>query len=194
MTVSRPATEMSAQQVALELAGYIAPALRCVTAEASRRPVKLVKNGTWEVTGEATLGEGLRGLAKIHDLEHTPAEGRRPAEALCLVCAHVIKVVKHAPIRKVCDKCLRPPCAKCGGATGARSGSMRQRSLRKGAPAMCQKCNPRHPHVTSCKHGHPLTDDNVYVAPKTGFRTCIKCRRNSNNKRRRRDSAPGDAC
>jgi hypothetical protein len=30
---------------------------------------------------------------------------------------------------------------------------------------------------THCKYGHELTDDNVYVYPKNGYRYCIQCKR-----------------
>jgi len=31
---------------------------------------------------------------------------------------------------------------------------------------------------THCKHGHPLSGDNLYVQPKNGYRYCRECARN----------------
>jgi hypothetical protein len=38
---------------------------------------------------------------------------------------------------------------------------------------------------THCKNGHPLAGDNLYVAPRTGWRACRTCRRASRQKTRR---------
>lgn len=34
----------------------------------------------------------------------------------------------------------------------------------------------RNEHKTHCKHGHPLSGDNLYIVPKTGHRQCRACR------------------
>lgn len=39
---------------------------------------------------------------------------------------------------------------------------------------------------TQCPYGHPLSGDNLYVAPKTGARACRTCRQENNRKRRAR--------
>lgn len=38
---------------------------------------------------------------------------------------------------------------------------------------------------THCKHGHPLSDDNLYVQPSTGYRYCRTCKRTSEQKRKK---------
>lgn len=40
-----------------------------------------------------------------------------------------------------------------------------------------QEENMRRARLTSCRRGHPLTDENVYVTPSTGARTCRVCKR-----------------
>lgn len=40
-----------------------------------------------------------------------------------------------------------------------------------------QEENMRRARLTSCRRGHPLSDDNVYVTPSTGSRTCLTCKR-----------------
>lgn len=51
--------------------------------------------------------------------------------------------------------------------------------------------------MTHCKHGHPLSGDNLYVQPKTGYRYCRECNRRrtriSDAKRRAREKAARDA-
>lgn len=39
---------------------------------------------------------------------------------------------------------------------------------------MCQRCR-RDGRRTQCKQGHALAGDNVYVAPRTGYRSCRIC-------------------
>lgn len=48
---------------------------------------------------------------------------------------------------------------------------------------------PYNPRQTQCKRGHFLTDENVYVAPGTGFRACRQCKRfhDQESKRRKKE-------
>jgi hypothetical protein len=32
-------------------------------------------------------------------------------------------------------------------------------------------------HLTYCIHGHELSEENTYIAPKTGYRQCLTCKR-----------------
>lgn len=146
----RPAAEMTPEQAEQELRGYISPALRRVTAEAMRRPVKLVKNGTWDVTGKGTLGEGLKGLAKIHELEHAPAEGKRPKSVDCESCGKPIVVMRRGAIPKVCtgaggcfrqSVCAGERCRKRPPASAFEAHSVR---VRGGRPWRCHSCSKSH--------------------------------------------------
>lgn len=53
-----------------------------------------------------------------------------------------------------------------------------------GLEAVTHGENVRRSHSVrdGCKRGHPLTADNVYIAPKTGIRACRTCKRMHNQK------------
>ncbi len=55
----------------LEFAAIVAPVLRSASEKTKTRRAKFYNQETGEVTGEGTVLEALRGLAKIHNLEHT---------------------------------------------------------------------------------------------------------------------------
>lgn len=46
----------------------------------------------------------------------------------------------------------------------------------------------RGPGQTHCKRGHPLSGDNLYTSPKTGYRSCITCRRDRLRRYRKQQS------
>jgi hypothetical protein len=41
--------------------------------------------------------------------------------------------------------------------------------------------------VALCKHGHPLTEDNIYVNPKRGVTECATCRKENAKRWRERN-------
>jgi hypothetical protein len=51
-------------------------------------------------------------------------------------------------------------------------------SHRSGVTNTCRACRrrPPKPARTECEHGHALTEDNVYVYPRSGIRQCRACR------------------
>lgn len=131
----------------LELAGYIAPALRCVKADTAQRRVKLV-NKDGEVTGEATLGDALKGLAKIHELEHAVADGQRPKEVACQLCGKPVSVAKKASrLPKACrDGCDRQKtCATdgCEAVPSKKAFQLNRIKSRGGALWRCKACARR---------------------------------------------------
>ncbi len=141
----KPAAEMTEEQREQELRGYIAPALRCVSAEKAARRVKVTKGGPsvpgvpWEVEAEATVGDALKGLAKIHDLEHTPAEGQRPASVRCKRCGKPVKVEPRGLIPASCvDGCIR--ACVCGRRIGKDCSKV---AARQGIAPMCKPCSVR---------------------------------------------------
>ena len=103
----------------LELAGYIAPALRRVKAEAMQRRVTIVhKDGS---TKPGVLGDALKGLAKIHELEHAVAEGQRPKVVVCQDCGRTVSVNFNGVVPSRCKEgvgCRTSadvlPCRWCG--------------------------------------------------------------------------------
>lgn len=40
-----------------------------------------------------------------------------------------------------------------------------------------------HPQLDKCKNGHPQTEANIYVLPKTGYRSCKICKNEGQAKR-----------
>lgn len=130
----------------LELAGHIAPALRRVKHETAQRRVKLVdKDGA--VTGEATLGDALKGLAKIHELEHAVADGQRAKFVTCHCCGLPVPQEKKAGMpRRACKEgegCAKQTeCAgdNCGKSTPRHAFAKKNVVARDGAPWRCSPC------------------------------------------------------
>jgi len=99
----------------LELAGYIAPALRRATEKAKSRPVKFYNQETGDITKHATHEEALKGLAKIYELEHTVQDGVRPRAVLCKFCGCPVQVPANGggipeSCRGGCVKCAHEGC------------------------------------------------------------------------------------
>jgi hypothetical protein len=63
-----------------------------------------------------------------------------------------------------------------GGANGTTGGFAANRKLAKVAGAIGGRISKRRPQ-SHCKRGHEMTDENVYIYPKDGARSCRACRK-----------------
>lgn len=140
----------------LELNGYVAPVLRNASEKAMSRRVKFFDQSkaveSWDeaVTKHGTHAEALKGLAKIHELEHAVQEGVRPKEIVCENCGKTVKVPAHGKIPTVCrpGTCqAQRLCAGWGKTEGSCKAVPGQKALspdtiryRKGEPWRCRAC------------------------------------------------------
>jgi len=91
----------------------------------------------------------------------------------------------HGPIPPgmfVLHRCDNPPCYNInhlflGTAQDNSDDCKAKGRSRKGIPSGRKGISMPKPRLTHCQHGHALTDDNVYVAPKSGIRNCLTCKR-----------------
>lgn len=148
MSVNNPVKGLSKAQ-RLELAATIAPVLRNATEKTKTRRAKFYNQETGEVTGEGTVVEALKGLAKIHDLEHTLEEGIRPKEITCRLCGRSIRVKACGPAPTTCTGalCQQEHCGgyaeiKCKKRPTQGAFTPRRLAARNGGPWRCKQCAP----------------------------------------------------
>ena len=88
---------------------------------------------------------------------------------------------------KARTECSEPECARKVHSSGLcqnhyRQMKRRERGLQKPGPQPKEKAPGRglgwRGSLEECVHGHPLSEENTYVDPKTGMRACRTCRRN----------------
>lgn len=81
---------------------------------------------------------------------------------------------------EVCHSCDNPPCIRplhlWVGTRAQNAADMVAKDRKRGRPSLDE-----------CVHGHQFTDENTYVAPKTGIRGCVTCRRDSSRQSRQRE-------
>ncbi len=119
---------------------------------------KLVDRGSpdacWNWTGNVWCGYGMYGLGgkcwRVHRLSYTELVGDIP-EGLTL---------DHLCRNKRCvnPAHLEPVTAAVNTMRGNAAGALNAAK-------------------TECKWGHPLSGDNLYLAPTTGARICLECKR-----------------
>lgn len=129
----------------LEIAAAIAPSIRGASDKALVRRFHIVKadDPTWTPISQATGKEALRGLAKLHEIEHAVAEGVRPKEIVCEVCGNLVPVCGSGQLPKRCaETCAvfcSGGCKKKAPSSAFVPGAVRRR---QGRPWACADCTP----------------------------------------------------
>lgn len=133
-------------------------------------------NGCWEWTGRCLPG----GYGVVAQKGNSRLPGRITILAHRL--AYEVWVGPLSPHEEVRHSCDNPPCFRPmhldKGTHKQNMDDMAQRGRStKGRPVGAALAHSLKTHA-SC--GHPFTPDNTYVAPGTGARSCLRCRRERN--------------